>query len=198
MNHNYCVYRHTSPSGKAYVGITRQRPGERWQGGLGYRHNEYFFRAILKYGWENFTHEILHSGLDRETACAIESEIIRAEMYNDKRYGYNITDGGENFTHSAESRRLMSERRRGKGTRPKSETTKRRMREHHAGGADPKRVICLTTGKIYESINDAARDTGVDKSPISRCCRKVEHYNTAGGLRWAYYNEMSEERHGSI
>lgn len=186
---SYCVYKHTSPSGKAYVGITRQRPEDRWQGGLGYRHNDYFFRAILKYGWENFTHEILHAGLDKETACAIESEIIQAEMYNDKRFGYNITNGGETFRHSPESIQKMSERRKGKGLRRIPEATKVKMRENHAGGAAPKRVICLSTGKVYASINDAARDTGVDKSPISRCCRKVEHYNTAGGLRWAYYEE---------
>ena len=198
MKRNYCVYMHTSPSGKSYVGITQQRPQDRWQGGLGYRRNEYFFRAIMKYGWDNFTHEILHTGLDKETACAIESEIIRAEMLNDKRYGYNITTGGEMFTHSPESLRLMSERRKGKGRRTMPEEVRAKLRANHGGGADPKRVICLTTGKVYESINDAARDTGVDKSPISRCCRKVAHYNTAGGLRWAYYNEMSEERNGSF
>ena len=180
---------HTSPSGKSYVGITKQRPDLRWQGGLGYRHNEYFFRAILKYGWENFTHEILHAGLDKETACAIESEIIRAEMLNDKRYGYNITDGGEAFTHSIESRQLMSVRRKGKGPKKIPAEVREKMRANHAGGAEPKRVICLTTGKIYVSINDAARDTGVDKNPISRCCRRIAHYNTAGGLRWAYFNE---------
>lgn len=194
----YCVYKHTSPSGKVYIGITQQRPEDRWQGGRGYRRNEYFFRAILKYGWDNFTHEILAAGLDKATACKIEVELIRAGRYNDKRHGYNITNGGEMFTHSPESIRLMSERRKGKGLKTIPAEVREKMRANHAGGADPKRVICLSTGKIYDSINDAARDTGVDKSPISRCCRKVPHYNTAGGLRWAYYNEMSEERNGSL
>lgn len=64
MKSDFCVYKHTSPSGKVYIGITQQRPEYRWQGGLGYRHNEYFFRAILKYGWNNFAHEILQSGLN--------------------------------------------------------------------------------------------------------------------------------------
>lgn len=189
MKNNYIVYKHTSPSGKSYVGITQQTPEQRWQGGLGYRRNAYFFRAILKYGWDNFTHEILHSGLDKTTACRIEIELIREGKYTDKRYGYNITNGGETFTHSAESRLLMSARRLGKGTHPKSAETRQRMRESHAGGSAPRRVICLSTGDIYDSINEAARATGVDKSPISRCCRKVEHYNTAGGLRWSFYEE---------
>lgn len=189
MRTNFCVYKHTSPSGKVYIGITQQQPENRWQGGLGYRRNEYFYRAILKYGWENFTHEVLHYGLSKEEACAAEIALIAAYRSNEKEHGYNITSGGEMFTHSPESIEKMSARRKGKGRQPKSEIIREKMRAHHAGGAAPKSVICLTTGKIYASINDAAKDTGVDKSPISRCCRRVNHYNTAGGLRWAYYNE---------
>lgn len=47
----YTVYMHISPSGKRYVGITRQRPVARWKNGRGYINNEYFYRAIKKYGW---------------------------------------------------------------------------------------------------------------------------------------------------
>lgn len=188
MNDSYCVYKHTSPHGKVYIGITRQKPENRWQGGLGYRHNAHFFRAILKYGWDSFAHEVLCSGLTREAACQMEVALIEAYQSNDKARGYNITNGGECFKHSPESIALMSERRKGKGPRTLSEAQKQKLRENHKGGAEPKRVICLTTMVIYESINDAARDTGVDKGPISRCCRGVKHYNTAGGLRWAYYD----------
>lgn len=189
MNRNYCVYRHTSPSGKNYIGITGQRPEDRWQGGLGYRRNEYFFRAIVKYGWDNFAHEIVATGLTREEACTVEAAMIAAYHSNEKAHGYNITGGGEMFTHAPESREKMSRNRKGKGRQPKAETTRQKIRERHAGGSAPVRVVCLTTGKVYASINDAARDTGVDKCPISRCCRGVKHYNTAGGLRWAYFNE---------
>lgn len=189
MSREYCVYKHTSPSGKVYIGITQQRPQDRWQGGLGYRRNEYFFRAILKYGWDNFDHEVLHAGLTKTEACAAEVALIAAFRSNEKANGYNITGGGEMFTHAPESLQKMSARRKGKGTAPKSEETRRRISENHAGGTEPRPVVCLSTGKIYASINDAARDTGVGKSPISRCCRGMKHYNTAGGLRWAYHNE---------
>lgn len=189
MSREYCVYKHTSPSGKVYIGITGQQPEARWQGGLGYRRNEYFFRAIMKYGWDNFRHEILHEGLSKGEACAAEVALIATHRSNEKAYGYNITAGGETFQHSPESIKKMSENRKGKGRQPKSEAFRQKIKDHHAGGAAPVRVICLTTGKIYNSINDAARDTGVDKSPISRCCRQVAHYNTAGGFRWAFYDE---------
>ncbi len=95
MRTDYYVYKHTSPNGKVYIGITCQKPNERWRGGLGYRHNEYFFRAILKYGWENFTHEILLDNLTKAEACAAESELIATLKSNDDRYGYNLTTGGE-------------------------------------------------------------------------------------------------------
>lgn len=191
MQDNYTVYKHTSPSGKVYIGITCQRPEDRWQGGLGYRRNPYFFRAIVKYGWANFEHEILHSGLSKAEACAAEVALIASYRSTDKSRGYNITGGGETFKHTEESRRKMSENRKGKNTGPHmlSDHTRKLMHDNHAGGAEPRAVICLTTGRIYASINDAARETGVDKSPISRCCRGVKNYNTAGGFRWAFYND---------
>ena len=35
----YIVYRHTSPNGKMYVGITHLMPKRRWHNGRGYVHN---------------------------------------------------------------------------------------------------------------------------------------------------------------
>ena len=52
----YTVYKHTSPSGKVYIGVTSLRPKERWSGGAGYVKNKHFYRAIKKYGWENIKH----------------------------------------------------------------------------------------------------------------------------------------------
>lgn len=47
---NYCVYLHTSPTNKYYVGITKQNPLKRWANGRGYCKNKHFYNAILKYG----------------------------------------------------------------------------------------------------------------------------------------------------
>ena len=44
----YCVYMHTCPKGRVYIGITRNNPLKRWQNGTGYRTNEYLTRAIKK------------------------------------------------------------------------------------------------------------------------------------------------------
>ena len=56
---DYVVYKHTSPSGKVYIGITGQDIHRRWRNnGEGYR-GQLFYNAIKKYGWENISHEIL-------------------------------------------------------------------------------------------------------------------------------------------
>ncbi len=112
----YCVYCHTSPSGKKYYGITKN-PRKRWGNGSGYSRNPHFHNAIVKYGWDNFTHEILHEGLSWEAAGELERQYIEAYHTNDFEYGYNRSVGGENpllgRAYSDEERRYRSERMRG-------------------------------------------------------------------------------------
>ena len=56
----FIVYKHTSPNGKVYIGMTCLKPIQRWKkDGSGYKRNTHFWGAIQKYGWENFKHEIL-------------------------------------------------------------------------------------------------------------------------------------------
>lgn len=106
---------------------------------------------------------------------------------NHKLAGENNPNYGKR--HSEEVKRKMSENRKGKGLHCFSEEHKRRIKEHHKGGADPKRVICLETGMIFKSINDAARYIGGSKKAISNCCRKIPHYNTAKGYHWEFAHE---------
>lgn len=103
---------------------------------------------------------------------------------NHKLAGKNNPNYGKRL--SEETRAKISKSRKGKGTGPKSEKTKQLMREHHAGGAKPKKVICIETGEMFESINDAARKAGIPKGRISGCCRKLPHFNSAGGYHWEY------------
>jgi hypothetical protein len=59
----WILYRHTSPSGKVYIGITFKTANKRWNNGRGYSNCTYFYNAILKYGWDNIKHEILFTDL---------------------------------------------------------------------------------------------------------------------------------------
>lgn len=105
----YTVYMHTSPSGKRYIGITKQKPEKRWLNGKGYNDNAYFSRAISKYGWENFLHEILFENLTKEEAEQKEIELIAFYKSNQPSFGYNIANGGNCVgTVSEETKKLLS------------------------------------------------------------------------------------------
>ena len=107
---NYIVYKHTTPSGKVYIGITRQDVRKRWRNGKGYDLCTAFHRAILKYGWENITHEIIFAGLSKDEATTKEIELIDLYKSTDPSKGYNLTTGGEHYDFSADVKRAISER----------------------------------------------------------------------------------------
>ena len=102
MADDYYVYVHTNKSnGKKYFGITNNI-STRW----GHNGNQYidsscraFGNAVKKYGWDGFTHEILHSHISRDEACRLEKYYIsefKTNIYrHGNKYGYNLTDGGE-------------------------------------------------------------------------------------------------------
>lgn len=108
MEDNYCVYKHTSPSNKVYIGITSMNPKQRWANGKGYR-TQVFYRAIEKYGWENFDHSILCKGLTKNEAEQKEVELIAYYKSNQKEYGYNVDNGGSSVgSHSAATKQKFS------------------------------------------------------------------------------------------
>lgn len=184
---DFTVYMHINQvNGKRYVGITSQSLENRWQNGIGYKRNKHFTDAIKRYGWAAFDHVIVAEKVSKEVAVDLERSLIAEYRTQDKRYGYNITDGGEHFKHSAQSKALMSQRRRGKGCGSFSPEHIARIKAHHSGGSDCRPVRCIETGEIFQSINDAARQKGTNKRGVSGCCRKVKHYNTAGGFHWEF------------
>ena len=111
---NYIVYIHISPSNKRYIGITSKKPNKRWQNGKGYKRQDYFYRAIEKYGWDNFQHIIIAKGLTKEEAEWLEIELIREWDTTNKDKGYNLTLGGEGGVPTEDVKQKISENRKGK------------------------------------------------------------------------------------
>lgn len=132
---NYCVYKHTTPSGKVYIGITSKDPAKRWLNGRGYSRNEYFFKAIKKYGWDAITHEIIETGLTETEACDIERRLIAQYDATNPDKGYNATTGGEHYEHTPETREKLRISHLGNSYNrgvPFTEERKRHLSEHHA------------------------------------------------------------------
>ena len=111
---------------------------------------------------------------------------------NHKLAGANNPNYGKH--HSEETRLKMSQNRKGKGLREFSKEHRQRLSENHSGGAAPKKVMCLETGAVFDSINDASRVMNINKKMISGCCRKIKHYNTAGGYHWTFSEEQLANR----
>ena len=92
----YCLYIHTFPNGKRYIGITSQKPEGRWgEDGKNYETQSLMKRAIEKYGWSNVKHEVLFTELTKEEAINKEIELIEKYNTTDRKYGYNVGTGGE-------------------------------------------------------------------------------------------------------
>lgn len=92
----WCVYCHTNiTNDKKYIGQTKAWPRERrWQNGYGYKTQPYFWRAIEKYGWDNFSSEILKDDLTKEEADKVEIEFIALYDTTNPNKGYNLAAGG--------------------------------------------------------------------------------------------------------
>ena len=209
----YTVYKHTSPSGKVYIGITCQKPKKRWGAeGSGYKHSPHFMTAIKCYGWDAFKHDILATGLTKEDAERMEIELIEKYRSTDRRFGYNADRGGSTGPkHTTETRasigaankqRIWTEEARAKLrayklAHPTTPETARKIGEANRGrkhrpdsiekirAAQKKRPVKnLDTGETYASMMDAARASGLDPSHLAAACRGAR--KTAGGYRWSY------------
>lgn len=114
---NYKVYAHIhKESGKVYIGITKQEVERRWRNGLGYKVGK-FRNAVNKYGWDAFSHIVIMDHLSHDMANIVEKELIKKYRTNERKYGYNLTSGGDNeYTGQ-----------------PMPEHVKRRLREVNVG-----------------------------------------------------------------
>lgn len=183
---NYYVYKHTFPNNKVYIGITQQVPEKRWANGLGYERQIVIYNAILKYGWKNIKHEVLYSGLTKHEAEQKEIELIKLFDSNNRKYGYNISAGGncKGKTSNTTKKKLSLANKGRKRTKEQAEYIKRRCTETKGKPVmyhEYKFIVCdncfIDYVRIskYNSINEAARKTGRSTTMIATHCKKKEH-----------------------
>lgn len=242
---NYTVYMHVNKiNNKKYIGITKTSVNKRWGcNGSGYRNNKQsvFYRAIQKYGWDNFEHIILYENLSKDEACNIEIKLIKEYKTQDSNFGYNIQPGGQlgndGVKFSEESKKKMSKSHSGKkltddhkkkisegckGHNPcvHSEKTKDMLSKLNTGkilSEDTKykiskaltgikrdqetlqkrkdnnpmnvSVYCPELDMTFQTITDAAKHTGTQRSNIQKCLRGERktagiHKETKQRLHW--------------
>ena len=134
----YTVYQHKNKiNGKIYIGITSQKPEDRWGSqGCNYKSSLHFYSAIQKYGWNNFEHNILFTGLTKEQACLKEQELIKEYDLMNREFGYNSTSGGDIFVMNEETKQKISQAMMGNQNalgHPCSEEKKKKIRDAQKG-----------------------------------------------------------------
>ena len=193
----YSLYIHTNKkNGKRYVGITKREPPEsRWgTNGNNYRESPHLYSAIQKYGWDNFDHELIHSGMTRDDACLLEKHFISFYKTQNRDYGYNVFEGGTAPSVPEEVRQKMSKSMMGNKNclgRVTSEETKRKIsgsqkgrpltEEHRKALCKPKSVTYPCSEERRQRIIAAKKDkksvicieTGVIYPSIHECARQM-------------------------
>jgi len=110
----YLVYMHENKlNKKKYVGITSLSAEERWQNGRHYEFNEHFSKAIKKYGWNGFDHKIIMENTTQSAAALLEETLIKELDLTNPNNGYNKSTGGEHSKPGPETRKKLSEARKG-------------------------------------------------------------------------------------
>ena len=196
----YTVYMHKNKiNGKVDIGITKQKPQYRWNDGNGYK-TQMFYKAITKYGWDNFEHYILFNHLTKQEAEYKEVELIKKYNSHCNKNGYNILD--DINKHKTE-RNLRKERKK----REVKETTREKLRKANLGKhlsletknklsklkkgkpnlKSMKKVVCIETNIIYNGLIIASQKTNINFKNIQSVCSGRS--KTAGGYHWRYYEE---------
>ena len=134
--------------------------------GEGYSYNSYFYRAIKKYGWDNFKHDIIISGISKDMACQLEIALIAQFRTNEREFGYNISEGGETC-----------------------DIIKAKTGIEHPNHKRVKQIspVTLEVIRIYDTQTEAADTLGISRKCITKACRGI--LNTYKGFIWEYADE---------
>lgn len=221
----WVVYLHTNLiNHKKYVGITcTKKPEYRWGSkGQGYKQQAKFYNAIKKYGWENFSHEILASGLTEEEALDLETYYI--EKYNSIDNGYNIllheiqSYHREKPVYCITTKKLYSsikEAALDTKTQPSriiqnckgqigpigglnwgywdSEKSTYHHKDFHPKiNYKPAPIYCVELNKIYPTIVSAQREFNLDERALYKALNGKR--NGCGGCHFIRMNELSDEK----
>lgn len=145
---------------------------------------EYKLKEVPKYKKGNH-----HSA--RKIICINDNKIfdsiVEASEYYQINYGniYQVVTGKSTATESYDGRWLQFSYYEDGKVYELKKIDKNKIKK-------PKKVICITTGEIFESTRDAAKKMGTNQSKISLACNGKRNY--AGKLpdgtklRWAFVN----------
>lgn len=170
----YTVYLHVNKiNGKKYFGQTCQNLTDRWGRGSTYKNSKHLYRAIMRYGWENFHHFIIADKLTKEEADTLEIKLIQA--YDTIRTGYNICHGGAGVMtgrkHNLDTKQKIREYRKNQVFSKESQ----KIKAETILGFKYKHIeVKFHDGNIrnYQLVSEIADELGFDKAHINKCLNR--------------------------
>jgi len=199
-------------NGKKYIGQKMFRKDWKYYLGSG----TLFKRAIKKYGRENFKREIIAMAFDEEELNKLEVKFIKNNIAVENEEYYNIASGGDsgnNFAGKTKEEMIKIKTKISNSNKGK-----------HNGDKNPKwgkgylllgknnpiykkgylfkglknhacrKIICLTTGEIFDYALLASTKYNIDLSSIIRCCRNKNQYAGKNPVNkkpmiWMYFED---------
>lgn len=132
------IYKSTNKvNDKSYIGQTvnkfRIRKAGHRHDALRRKTNSYFHKAIRKYGWDNFTWEIICECSSKEELDEMEFHYIKQYKCREYENGYNLIDSGGSgmwgLKHTEETKRKISNGNKGKMTGDKNPACRPEVRK---------------------------------------------------------------------
>lgn len=192
---------------KLYIGQTINGFDKRYMGNIALNtHNDHLKKAIEKYGIDNFTiNKEFDIAYNKEDLDLLEDMYIKLYETTNSDYGYNKQFGGSHGKPSEESRRKMSEARKGNTNmlgHTHTEEAKRKMSKAKKGkytyenSHKAEKVYCLNTGEEFDCMARACDKYGLDSSNLSDCAKGERKYCGMldnKPLIWSYERQSEEE-----
>ena len=199
------IYKITSPTNKVYIGQSIDII-KRWQKyyNLNCKQQPKIYSSLLKYGSDKHKFEIICQ-CDKIELNNLEKYYIDLYKTFNTKHGLNLLDGGNVNKMSDETRlkmslskigksRVITKEHREKLSKAKkglkfSDKHKENLSKSSIGkNAKPILQYDLNGNLICEWTSSVVAESilKISSSHISKCCRNIKGFKTAGGFKWSY------------
>jgi group I intron endonuclease len=199
------IYKITSPTNKIYIGQSINII-KRWQKyyNLNCKQQPKIYASLVKYGANKHKFEIICQ-CDKLELNNLEKYYIDLYKSFNSKHGLNLLDGGNSVKMSDETRHKMSLAKIGK---KRNVTDKHRenlsksrlgkkLSESHINSlklssinknAKPIYQYDMNDNLICEWVSSvvASKELNICSSHISKCCRNIKGFKSAGNFKWKY------------